>query len=164
LSAALPPGAADSVPIASSAGRHHQSLLEVSGLNSYYGDSHILFDVSLRVERNEVVALLGRNGAGKSTTLKSLMGVVTPRAGSVRLDGVEIAGRKSHAIAKAAQACSLDSHSCGFRRCATPGGGAIRTFGRPGGAHWTPTLAAFTAALPPVGALFAPWGGPAVLI
>ena len=75
-------------------------LLEVRGLNSYYGDSHILFDVSLRVERNEVVALLGRNGAGKSTTLKSLMGVVTPRAGSVLLDGVEIAGMKSHAIAK----------------------------------------------------------------
>src|SRR5678816_364630 len=65
------------------------SLLEVEGLNSYYGDSHILFDVGLRVERNEVVALLGRNGAGKSTTLKSLMGVVTPRAGSVVLDGVE---------------------------------------------------------------------------
>jgi len=77
------------------------SLLEVSGLHSYYGDSHILFGVSLRVERNEVVALLGRNGAGKSTTLKSLMGVVKPRAGSVRLDGVEIAGMKSHAIARA---------------------------------------------------------------
>ena len=77
------------------------SLLEVSGLHSYYGDSHILFDVSLRVERNEVVALLGRNGAGKSTMLKSLMGVVKPRAGSVRLDGVEIAGMKSHAIARA---------------------------------------------------------------
>ena len=77
------------------------SLLEVKGLNSYYGDSHILFDVSLRVERNEVVALLGHNGAGKSTTLKSLMGVVTPRAGSVLFDGVEIAGRKSHAIAQA---------------------------------------------------------------
>jgi branched-chain amino acid transport system ATP-binding protein len=77
------------------------SLLQVEKLNSYYGDSHILFDVSLRVERNEVVALLGRNGAGKSTTLKSLMGVVTPRAGSVRLDGAEIAGRKSHAIARA---------------------------------------------------------------
>jgi branched-chain amino acid transport system ATP-binding protein len=75
------------------------SLLEVQGLNSYYGDSHILFDVSLRVERNEVVALLGRNGAGKSTTLKSLMGVVTPRSGSVKMDGVEIAGRRSHAIA-----------------------------------------------------------------
>jgi len=76
-------------------------LLEVQGLNSYYGDSHILFDVALSVERNEVVALLGRNGAGKSTTLKSLMGVVTPRAGSVKLDGAEIAGRKSHAIARA---------------------------------------------------------------
>jgi branched-chain amino acid transport system ATP-binding protein len=77
------------------------SLLEVTGLNSYYGDSHILFDVSLRVEKNEVVALLGRNGAGKSTTLKSVMGVVTPRAGSVKLDGVEIAGQKSHSIAQA---------------------------------------------------------------
>ena len=54
-----------------------------------------------RVERNEVVALLGRNGAGKSTTLKSLMGVVTPRAGSIVFDGAEIAGKKSHAIAQA---------------------------------------------------------------
>ena len=70
------------------------SLLEVNGLNSYYGDSHILFDVALRVERNEVVALMGRNGAGKSTTLKSLMGVVTPRAGSILFDGVDIAGTR----------------------------------------------------------------------
>ena len=77
------------------------SLLEVSGLNSYYGDSHILFDVSMRVEQHEVVALLGRNGAGKSTTLKSLMGVVTPASGTVKLDGVDLAGRKSHAIARA---------------------------------------------------------------
>jgi branched-chain amino acid transport system ATP-binding protein len=77
------------------------SLLEVDGLNSYYGDSHILFDVSLRVERNEVVALLGRNGAGKSTTLKSLMGVVTPRSGKVVFDGRNVAGQKSHAIARA---------------------------------------------------------------
>jgi branched-chain amino acid transport system ATP-binding protein len=77
------------------------SLLAVNGLNSYYGDSHILFDVALNVERNEVVALLGRNGAGKSTTLKSLMGVVTPRTGSVVLDGIELAGKQSHAIAQA---------------------------------------------------------------
>ncbi|MGE5095971.1 MAG: ABC transporter ATP-binding protein [Betaproteobacteria bacterium] len=77
------------------------SLLQVHGLNSYYGDSHILFDVALEVERNQVVALLGRNGAGKSTTLKSLMGVVTPRSGSVRLNGIDMAGRKSHAIAQA---------------------------------------------------------------
>ncbi len=77
------------------------SLLEVKGLNTYYGDLHILFDVALAVDRNEVVALLGRNGAGKSTTLKSLMGVVTPRAGSIVFDGAEIAGRKSHSIAQA---------------------------------------------------------------
>jgi branched-chain amino acid transport system ATP-binding protein len=77
------------------------SLLDVKELNAYYGDSHILFDVSLRVERNEVVALLGRNGAGKSTTLKTLMGVVTPRVGSVKLEGIEMAGKKSHAIARA---------------------------------------------------------------
>jgi len=77
------------------------SLLEVSGLNSYYADSHILFDVAMHVERHEVVALLGRNGAGKSTTLKTLMGVVKPRSGSVRLDGAEIAGWKSHRIALA---------------------------------------------------------------
>jgi branched-chain amino acid transport system ATP-binding protein len=75
------------------------SLLEVNGLNSYYGDSHILFDVALRVEKNEVVALLGRNGAGKSTTLKSLMGVVTPHSGSIVFEGVDIAGRKSHTVA-----------------------------------------------------------------
>lgn len=77
------------------------SLLEVTNLNTYYGDSHILFDVALRVEQNEVVALLGRNGAGKSTTLKSLMGVVAPRQGSIVFDGREIAGKKSHAIAGA---------------------------------------------------------------
>jgi branched-chain amino acid transport system ATP-binding protein len=77
------------------------NLLEIDGLNSFYGDSHILFDVSLRVAANEVVALIGRNGAGKSTTLKSVMGVVVPRSGTVTLDGVNIAGRKSHAVAQA---------------------------------------------------------------
>ena len=77
------------------------SLLKVTGLNTYYGDSHILFDVSLTVERNEVVALLGRNGAGKSTTLKSLMGVAAPRVGSIIFDGGEMVGKKSHAIAQA---------------------------------------------------------------
>ncbi len=77
------------------------SLLEITGLNAYYADSHILFDVAMRVERNEVVALLGRNGAGKSTTLKSLMGVVTPRSGKVTLDGKDLAGQKSHVIAQA---------------------------------------------------------------
>jgi branched-chain amino acid transport system ATP-binding protein len=77
------------------------SLLEVRGLNSYYGDSHILFDVDIRVEAHEVVALLGRNGAGKSTTLKSLMGMLKPKSGSIRFDGEEIAGKPAHFIARA---------------------------------------------------------------
>ncbi|CAM5197569.1 Branched-chain amino acid transport system ATP-binding protein OS=Castellaniella defragrans OX=75697 GN=HNR28_003595 PE=3 SV=1 [Castellaniella defragrans] len=66
------------------------SLLEVDRINSFYGDSHILFDVSMRVEEHEVVALLGRNGAGKSTTLKSLMGMVQVKSGTIRHRGVEI--------------------------------------------------------------------------
>jgi branched-chain amino acid transport system ATP-binding protein len=74
-------------------------LLEVDRINSYYGDSHILFDVSLRVAKNEVVALLGRNGAGKSTTLKSLMGVVRPRSGTIMLEGKPTQALPPHAIA-----------------------------------------------------------------
>jgi branched-chain amino acid transport system ATP-binding protein len=77
------------------------SFLEVDKINSFYGDSHILFDVSLRLERREVVALLGRNGAGKSTTLKALMGVVATPSGSVLLDGQELRGVKPHHIANA---------------------------------------------------------------
>jgi branched-chain amino acid transport system ATP-binding protein len=76
------------------------NLLEVNGLNAYYGDSHILFDVSLRVEKHEAVALIGRNGAGKSTTLNSLMGVVARRSGSIKLDGVELIAQKAHNIAR----------------------------------------------------------------
>jgi branched-chain amino acid transport system ATP-binding protein len=76
------------------------SLLEVDAINSYYGDSHILFDVSMRVEQHEVVALLGRNGAGKTTTLKTLMGVVSPRSGTIRFDGERIDGQPPFAIAR----------------------------------------------------------------
>src|ERR1700739_2070527 len=75
------------------------SLLEVDSINSFYGDSHILFDVSLRVEENEVVALLGRNGAGKTTTLRTIMGVLAPGSGSIRLGGKPIHGPPPHAIA-----------------------------------------------------------------
>jgi branched-chain amino acid transport system ATP-binding protein len=76
------------------------SLLEVKKLNAYYGDSHILFDVNLRVDTHEVVALLGRNGAGKSTTLKTLMGLVKPRSGSITFDGQDVAGLAAHSIAR----------------------------------------------------------------
>jgi branched-chain amino acid transport system ATP-binding protein len=76
------------------------SLLEVEAINSFYGDSHILFDVSLRVEQNEVVALLGRNGAGKTTTLRTIMGVLAPGSGSIRLDGKPIHGLPPYEIAR----------------------------------------------------------------
>ena len=75
------------------------SFLEVDRINSYYGDSHILFDVSIRVEQSDVVALLGRNGAGKSTTLKSLIGLVSPQSGSIKLDGAELRGVRPHVAA-----------------------------------------------------------------
>jgi len=77
------------------------SYLQVDRINSYYGDSHILFDVSMRVEKSDVVALLGRNGAGKSTTLNSLMGLVAPQSGSIRIEGTELRGAKPHVVARA---------------------------------------------------------------
>jgi branched-chain amino acid transport system ATP-binding protein len=70
------------------------ALLEIRGLETAYGDSQVLFGISLDVARGEVVALLGRNGAGKTTTLSSVMGLVEPRAGTIRFDGVEIRGRE----------------------------------------------------------------------
>jgi branched-chain amino acid transport system ATP-binding protein len=75
------------------------SLLEVDRINTLYGDSHVLFDLSIRVEEGEVVALLGRNGAGKTTTLRSIMGVLSPRSGQIRLGGKPISGLAPSAIA-----------------------------------------------------------------
>jgi branched-chain amino acid transport system ATP-binding protein len=75
-------------------------LLAVSELEAWYGESHILHGVSFEVQRAEVVTLLGRNGVGKTTTLKSIMGIVENRAGSVRFDGNELIGLASDAIAR----------------------------------------------------------------
>ncbi|HTV30543.1 MAG TPA: ABC transporter ATP-binding protein [Xanthobacteraceae bacterium] len=75
-------------------------MIEVERINSYYGDSHVLFDLSITVNEGEVVALLGRNGAGKSTTLKTLAGVLHPRSGTIRLDGEPIQLLPSHQIAR----------------------------------------------------------------
>jgi len=76
------------------------SLLEIENINSYYGDSHVLFDLSMQINEHEVVALLGRNGAGKSTTLKSLMGAVKPQNGVIRYDGKDICGLPPYEIAQ----------------------------------------------------------------
>jgi branched-chain amino acid transport system ATP-binding protein len=74
-------------------------MLEVRGLNAYYGKSHILQGVDFHVGEGEIVSLLGRNGVGRSTTCKAIMGDVTPH-GSVVFKGEEIAGRKPHEIAR----------------------------------------------------------------
>ena len=75
-------------------------LLEVKGIHTYYGKSHILSDVSLSIDRGETVALLGRNGFGKSTTLKSIMGLAPPQSGSILYQGQEIRGLKPYLICR----------------------------------------------------------------
>ena len=75
-------------------------LLSVRGLNAWYGESHILHGVEFEVPRGEVVTLLGRNGVGKTTTLKAVMGMVARREGSIRLDGTQIIALRSDRIAR----------------------------------------------------------------
>jgi len=76
-------------------------MLSVKNIHTFYGNSQILQGVSLTVRQGEVVTLLGRNGMGKSTTIKTVMGLVVPREGRVFFDGVDITGRKPHRIARA---------------------------------------------------------------
>ena len=75
-------------------------MLEVTDLNAYYGKSHILRGVNLKIENGEIVSLLGRNGVGRSTTCKAIMGEVEP-IGSVKFNGTELAGKKSFEVANA---------------------------------------------------------------
>lgn len=75
-------------------------VLELKDLNTFYEESHILQGVSLNVDSGEIVCLLGRNGVGKSTTLKSIIGLVKPRSGEVVFKGQNVAGMPPHTIAK----------------------------------------------------------------
>jgi branched-chain amino acid transport system ATP-binding protein len=75
-------------------------MLAVERLHSFYGAAHVLFGVSLAVEAGTAACILGRNGVGKSTTLKSIMGLVPPRDGSIRFEGREIAGLPAYKIAR----------------------------------------------------------------
>jgi len=75
-------------------------FLEVNKINTFYDVFQAVFDVSLCLEKGEVVCLLGRNGAGKTTTLSSVVGLNPPKSGSVKFQGVELKGKKSHEIAR----------------------------------------------------------------
>jgi len=76
------------------------ALLELASVNTFYGRSHILFDVSLSVEKGEVVSLLGRNGAGKSTTFRSIIGLTPPQTGEVIFKGERISGMRAFRICR----------------------------------------------------------------
>ena len=84
----------------STAGTPTSPLIQVEGINTFYGKSHILHDVSLNVGIGEVVGLLGRNGVGKSTTLKSIMGLVHPSQGEIKLAGQPVTGLPAHKLAR----------------------------------------------------------------
>ena len=75
-------------------------MLQVNNIHTYYGLSHVLFDVSLEVGQGEVVCLMGRNGAGKTTTIRSIIGLTPPRRGQVFYGGVEITGLPTHRVAR----------------------------------------------------------------
>ena len=75
--------------------------LSVQDLNSHYGPAHILFDITLEVGEGEVVALLGRNGAGKSTTFRSIVGLVEQRSGRIAFEGRDVSSRPTHEIVRA---------------------------------------------------------------
>jgi len=75
-------------------------MLEVKNIHSYYGKSHILQGVSMALNEGELVCLLGRNGVGKSTTLKSIMGLVKPSEGSVLFRGQELIGKQPYEVAR----------------------------------------------------------------
>jgi branched-chain amino acid transport system ATP-binding protein len=75
-------------------------MLEVSGIHTYYGLSHVLFGVSLTVNQGEIVCLLGRNGAGKSTTMRSIMGLIPPQNGTIRFKGITCTGQKPYLLAR----------------------------------------------------------------
>ena len=76
------------------------ALLELTHVETYYGESHILFDVSMEANAGEVVCLLGRNGAGKTTTMRSIIGLTPPRAGKIVLRGRDLAGMPPYQIAR----------------------------------------------------------------
>jgi branched-chain amino acid transport system ATP-binding protein len=75
-------------------------ILELAGIDTYYGETQALFGMSLAVGAGEIVALLGPNGAGKTTTLRSILGLTRPRRGTIRFDGADIARRPTHEIAR----------------------------------------------------------------
>jgi branched-chain amino acid transport system ATP-binding protein len=112
--------------------------LEVSGLNAWYGPAHILFDLGLEVRDGEVVALLGRNGAGKSTTFKALIGLLERRSGRIVYEGREITGAPTHEIARAGLGYVPEDRRIFTELTVEENLEVGRQASRPGAPTWTP--------------------------
>jgi len=113
-------------------------MLEVNTLNAAYGRAHILFDLSLDAKAGEVVVLLGRNGAGKSTTLKAIMGLIRPLSGEVRFHGERIERLQPFQIARRGLAYVPEDRRIFTDLSVTENLEVGRQAGREGAAHWTP--------------------------
>ncbi|TDT90290.1 amino acid/amide ABC transporter ATP-binding protein 2 (HAAT family) [Azorhizobium sp. AG788] len=112
--------------------------LEVSGLNSHYGPAHILFDVGFEVGAGEVVALLGRNGAGKSTTFRSVVGLVSQRSGQIRFDGEDVSRLPTYEIVRRGLGYVPEDRRIFTELTVEENFTVGRQAARPGVATWTP--------------------------
>ena len=115
-----------------------EALIEVERLNVAYGRAHVLFDVDLALARGEVLALLGRNGAGKSTTLKAIIGLLPIQSGAIRFQGERIDGRPSHAIARRGIGYVPEDRRIFTELSVAENLEVARRKPRPGAPHWTP--------------------------
>ncbi|MFZ9439533.1 MAG: ATP-binding cassette domain-containing protein, partial [Hylemonella sp.] len=91
--------------------------MSLNGVDTLYGDSHVLHEVSLNLRQGHLLALLGRNGAGKTTTMNTIIGFVKPRAGEIMLHGKSIAGLSPEAISRSSERSSRSSRTSATTSC-----------------------------------------------
>ena len=112
-------------------------ILEIKNLETYYGTSHILFQISMNVDKGEIVCLLGRNGAGKTTTMRSIIGLTPPRSGSIKLFGDELVGKPTYRIAQMGIGYVPDNRQIFPELTVRENLGIGRKLGRKGEDNWT---------------------------
>jgi len=114
------------------------AMLEIAGLQAYYGRAHILQGVGFSMERGEVLALMGRNGAGKSTTMKAVMGLVPPAGGSVVFEGQPVQGREPFEIARLGIGYVPEDRRVFSELTVMENLSVAQRPARPDAPHWTP--------------------------
>ncbi|WP_267522482.1 ABC transporter ATP-binding protein [Bosea sp. (in: a-proteobacteria)] len=114
------------------------AMLEITGLDAYYGRAHILQGVSFSMQRGEVLALMGRNGAGKSTTMKAVMGLVPPAGGSVSFEGQRVDGREPFEIARMGIGYVPEDRRVFSELTVMENLSVAQRPARPDAPHWTP--------------------------